>query len=102
MAMAMRTNCWQRQAMMDRGLNRHRMIVVGLALVVYRQQHGELPETLAALAPQILPEVPVDPHSQLPYTYARTADGARLVSWGVNRVDDAGQNYNDDQFLEIR
>jgi hypothetical protein len=101
MAWSLRANCWQRRATQRRGENRRSLVTLGLALVVYRQRHGEYPPALSDLAPGVLAEIPADPHSGAAYTYKR-GDGAILTSWGVNGVNDAGQEFNDDQTLELK
>ena len=39
------------------------------ALQIYKIRHNAYPETLAALAPEIIPEVPLDPFSNKPFIY---------------------------------
>ena len=53
---------------------------------------GQLPESLEALTPQFLDEVPRDILSRdgQPLRFGRTAEGIRIYSVGVNRVDDGG------------
>ncbi len=53
---------------------------------------GQLPESLEALTPQFLDEVPRDILSRdgQPLRCGRTAEGIRIHSVGVNRVDDGG------------
>lgn len=102
-AWALRTNYWQRRHTDDRARNRRTLVDIGLALVIHRREHGTFPTELSELVPAILPEVPLDPHSETPFHYVRlAADHARLTSWGANGVDDAGKIFNDDQILELR
>lgn len=67
-----------------------RMAAVSLAVSLYRNDHGEYPPNLAALAPQYLPAVPVDPFSRTkqPLQYA-VIDGKRPMvgSVGLDGVD---------------
>jgi len=64
----------------------------GCALERYRLKHGAHPETLAALAPEFVPEIPRDLMDGQPLRYARTADGRfRLWSVGLDGKDDRGE-----------
>lgn len=102
MAHSLRTNYWQRRHSEDRSRLRRDMLTIGLALLIYRGEHGEYPQTLAELAPTILKSVPLEAHSDEPFVYDRSApDHCRLMSRGANRQDDANQEYNDDQALEL-
>lgn len=103
MAMSLRTNVVQRRHTDDRARHRRDIISVGLALLVFRGREGAFPEELSQLAPGILPEVPDDVFARAPFVYRRLApDHAQLISWGLNQVDDAGQEYNDDWIIELR
>lgn len=101
LARSLRTNCWQRRSTHERGENRRLLVTLGLALAIHRRQHGTYPESLADLAPTILPEIPVDPHTDAAYTYKPGASGTFLISWGANGQDDAGKIFNDDQILQL-
>jgi hypothetical protein len=64
---------------------------VAIALERYRLAHGEYPESLDALAPQIINAVPHDVIGGGPLHYRRTADGQFvLYSIGWNEQDDGG------------
>jgi hypothetical protein len=64
---------------------------LAIALERYRLRKGEYPETLAGLAPEFLPEVPLDAYSGKIYLYRRTDGGSFLLySVGQNRQDDHG------------
>jgi hypothetical protein len=71
-------------AMMGNGFARaetvNRLAVVDVAIARYRAQHGRPPEDLAALAPEFLAEVPLDPTSAAPFTYRVTDAGFLLYS----------------------
>lgn len=56
---------------------RRRLACIQLALRLYRAEHGDWPESLSALVPEYLREVPADPFSSVldPMTYERLADG---------------------------
>jgi len=69
----------------------YRCAATGCALERYRLQHAAYPETLAALVPEYLKTVPLDPINHEPLHYARTADGLfRLWSVGANGTDEGG------------
>jgi len=66
------------------------------ALQIYKIRRGAYPETLAALAPGIIPEVPLDPFSDKPFIYRLDENGkAILYSVGMNLNDDNGDRNND-------
>jgi tetratricopeptide (TPR) repeat protein len=65
---------------------------VACALERYRLAHGEYPETLDALAPQFIENIPHDIIGGEPLNYRATADGKFLLySVGWNEKDDGGQ-----------
>ena len=61
-----------------------------IALVIYEEERGQLPEKLEDLVPGILPALPLDPLDQKPFRYDRD----RRVVWGVgyDGVDDGGRD----------
>ena len=62
-----------------------------IALERYHLAHGEFPESLAALAPQYIAQVPHDVIGGHPLKYRREADGDFvLYSVGWNETDDGG------------
>jgi hypothetical protein len=62
-----------------------------IALERYRLAHGEFPESLDALAPQIMEKIPQDVIGGQPLHYRRTDDGQFvLYSVGWNETDDGG------------
>jgi hypothetical protein len=68
---------------------------IGFALAAFQRERGEYPETLDALVPNILPELPKDPYTLAPFVYERTDTGYLLYSVGQNRVDDHGVTFDD-------
>jgi hypothetical protein len=54
-----------------------------IALAMFRNDHGEYPDTLEVLVPDYLPELQIDP-------YKRKGDGFVVYSVGMNRTDDEG------------
>jgi hypothetical protein len=65
---------------------------VACALERYRLAHGEYPETLDAVAPQFITQLPHDIINGQPLHYRRT-DGGQFVLYSVgwNETDDGGQ-----------
>lgn len=62
----------------------------GIAVELYRREHGELPKSLADLAPKYLATAPVDPYTGQPMFYKITAEGFAIYAVGRNGVDDGG------------
>lgn len=68
-----------------------RLMMTALAIERFRLAHANAtPDTLAALVPQFLPEVPTDPFDGKPIRYRRTESGYILHSTGMDRRDDGG------------
>ena len=66
-------------------------IVAGIALELYRRQHGEYPQTLDVLVPQYLPQVPADRINGEAVKY-RLVNGKPLIySVGADHDDDGGR-----------
>jgi len=77
------------------GQNAVNMVRTAIALERYRLAHGEFPETLDALAPQFIAQVPHDVIGGQPLKYRRTSDGQFvLYSVGWNETDDGGVVIN--------
>ncbi|HEX5447181.1 MAG TPA: hypothetical protein VFW87_25425, partial [Pirellulales bacterium] len=64
---------------------------VALAIERYRLRHGAPPKALDALAPELLPEVPLDPFDGKPLRYRVDEDGYRIYSVGLDGIDQGGQ-----------
>ena len=63
---------------------------VGIALELYKRNHGAYPEQLSTLVPDLLPSVPPDRFDGKPLRYA-LKDGKPVVySVGSNNIDDGG------------
>lgn len=61
-----------------RAVGRERALCIGFALAAYQREHDEYPETLDALVPHLLPELPIDPATGRVFGYERTAEGFAL------------------------
>jgi hypothetical protein len=65
---------------------------IACGLERYRLAHGNYPESLGALVPACLPELPHDIMNGQPYHYRSNADGTfTLYSVGWNQKDDGGK-----------
>ncbi|HLQ44865.1 MAG TPA: hypothetical protein VK137_09065, partial [Planctomycetaceae bacterium] len=65
--------------------------LVTIALTVYHRRHGQWPERLEQLCPDLLPEVPLDRFDGQSLRY-RILDGRPLLySVGRNRIDEGGK-----------
>jgi len=69
---------------------------LAFALAWYRQDCGRYPETLEALAPKYLPQIPKDVFSGRPLIYRPSENGYLLYSVGANGKDDGGRSYDDE------
>jgi hypothetical protein len=73
-----------------------RLAITAIAIQRYRLRYGKPPENLAALRPEFLSEVPIDPMSGKPLCYHSNADGSfALYSVGENGKDDGGSAGGD-------
>jgi len=63
---------------------------VALALKLRKVEHGAYPDSLDALSPALLDEVPEDPCTGKPLVYVRQDAGFLVYSIGLNGKDDGG------------
>jgi hypothetical protein len=56
----------------------------------YRLRHGHWPDSLAALVPEFLPAVAVDPFDGQPLRYKRLSDGVVIYTVGPDLTDNGG------------
>jgi hypothetical protein len=77
---------------------------IACALERYRLAYGEYPETLEALAPQFIPNLPHDLVDGRPLNFHRTStDSFMLYSVGWNLIDDGGATvWRSDGNVELR
>jgi hypothetical protein len=73
-----------------RNETRRRLTVTAIALERYKLRHGTPPSELAALVPQFLSAVPLDPMSGKPLRYRLNTGGFVLYSVGEDGRDDDG------------
>ena len=78
----------------DRAETQLDLTIIAAALAVHRAKHGEYPEALEELVPEILTEQPLDLYSEAPFLYERKEDdGYLLYSVFENGKDDGGDYY---------
>jgi hypothetical protein len=74
------------------------VVPVVLAVLRYKQDKGEFPETLEQLIEAgYLKELPIDPWSDKPLGYKKTEGNFILYSVGLNFTDDGGEVFRDDK-----
>jgi hypothetical protein len=73
---------------------RHSAALVGIAIARYQFDHATLPDTLDALVPQYLAQIPTDPFDGHLLRYRKTSDDWRVYSIGPNNRDDGGTPYD--------
>jgi hypothetical protein len=66
-------------------------VLIGIALELYKREHGDWPEALSALSPKYLPKVPVDRLTGQPLRYVVRDGGPMVYSEGVDGDDDGGR-----------
>jgi len=75
-------------------------------LEAYRREKGRYPESLGALVPGYMPELPVDPWTGGSLLYRAEGDGFTLYAVGPDRKDDGGQcrqaSEPDQVFVPVR
>ena len=69
---------------------RRRALVVMLALSAYKHAHGAYPETLDALAPSFLQDVPLDALTNRPFQYEKLPEGNYDLGPGTIEQEAAG------------
>jgi len=75
-----------------------------LALKIYKEQHGKLPESLSELVPEFFPQVPIDDFDGKPFRYL--PDRKLIYSVGPDLKDSGGEDFrknsgNDDLPFKI-
>lgn len=75
---------------------RFRLVRIALMLAAYRTDHDNYPDALDDLTPDDFGNIPLDPFTDAPFRYKRTASGYRLYSVGGNMTDDGGRSLYSD------
>jgi hypothetical protein len=68
------------------------LLRVATALAVHRARHGNYPESLKELVPEVLTELPVDALTGARYIYKHDGAGYLLYDLGKDGSDDSGSN----------
>lgn len=68
-----------------------RLLTVDSALRCWKSHTGRYPNSIAELAPSILPVVPLDPFTDSNFIYRATTDAFSLYSTGPDQVDGGGR-----------
>ncbi len=71
-------------------VTRHAAVVQLLAVGEYQAQHNQLPQALADLVPEFLPELPLDPYTNQPFLYVADEEIVQVYSPGPNGQDEGG------------
>jgi hypothetical protein len=79
----------------NESLARLRLAITALALEHFRNQKGNLPDTLEELKPAFLSDIPADPFTGDDVLYRRFAKGYVVYSVGRDLVDDGGKEKPD-------
>ena len=64
---------------------------IGIACKIYKNIHGDFPDDLAALSPEILEKMPIDPFTGNAFIYKKQASGFIVYSIGNNLKDEEGR-----------
>lgn len=94
----------QAQSADDRSRMRRQLVSLALALAEYRVKHGGYPDTLEALKPEFLKQIPLDSYISSPLIYRIHPEGYVLYAVGPNEKDDGGQSRDgrvDDVAFEV-
>jgi hypothetical protein len=79
------------QEAVERQLGHRDGLLVGIALEIFRREHGRYPDTLDVLVPQLLPAVPADRITGEPVRYRLINNRPLVYSVGADRNDDGGR-----------
>jgi hypothetical protein len=88
-------------AIEDRANTQRTLTKLAAAIAVYRAEHGEYPQLLDTLVPEIVDKMPVDLYHDNPFVYRRTNNGYVLYSRGPNGRDDRGYDAKDSPSINL-
>ena len=80
----------QVNAALSRAVANQHGVTAGIAVMRYRRDHGEYPESLEVLIGEYLEEMPIDQLNGQPLNYVRTEDSFKIYSVGHDGDDDGG------------
>lgn len=69
--------------------------LAAIAMILHHRRHGAWPQSLDELAPQLLPQVPLDRYDGQPLRYTVRDGSPVLYSIGMNRIDNGGMSQQD-------
>lgn len=75
---------------------------IATALKLYKLKRGEYPESLQALVPDCISELPRDTFTGSDFMYRREAKGFLLYSLGENGIDDGGRTSTEREVHAMR
>jgi hypothetical protein len=75
---------------LEAGRDSVRSVQILLAIQLFEADHGRLPNDLAELSPEYLPQIPLDSYSGQPLIYRRLDSGFDLYSVGRDGIDNGG------------
>ncbi len=78
-------------------VQRSEVTVLAMALAAYKAEHGSSPETLAALSPKYVKQVPPDRFTGKPLKYEKNGNGYLLYGVGRNGKDEGGSDEHEDE-----
>ena len=69
------------------------VVRLGVAMHLYRARHGSFPETLDALVPECIEQIPTDPYSGTPLRLKRSDTGWVVYSVGPSKSETHADSY---------
>lgn len=80
----------------ERSAQTHHNTQVAFALIEWKLKNGSYPQSLEALVPEYLDQLPRDLFSGKPLNYQREPDGFLIYSIGQNQQDEGGRWFDDE------
>ncbi len=80
----------------------HNLYTIAIALEIYKADHGNYPDSLAALTPQYLKTLPLDLYSGKEPIYRITGKTYLLYSVGPNGRDDGGERRGEKDDIVVK
>ena len=80
--------------------SQNRMTTIGLALRIYKMNHGHFPETLDMLSPDILNKIPLDPINGLDYKYSNIKKIIRLEGSKISFIKRDEKMWNTELIIK--
>jgi hypothetical protein len=80
----------------------HTLTTLAVALELYKFDTGHYPDTLAALSPRYLPQLPTDPYSKKTFLYRHDDTNCAVYSVGPNGIDDGGERHQEKDDIIVK